>query len=264
MKRLLFGFGALLLVSGCAGMTTPKVGGGDSGVASGSASQTSSQGTKELHRCAAPIATIALVKSEDQNQQVFMLGQLPPDPLPAMRLIAQQSGCFRIVNRDAALRAAQTERALAGSGQLKAGSRMGGGQIVAADYTILTEVLLSNQNASGANAGAILGSFLPFGAVLGAVAGGVRTQEATVLLTVVDNRTTEQLSTATGKASGTSFSLGGGGVGFGGGVLAGAGAGGYENTDQGKVVIAAMVDALNNVEPLIPAVSTAKASLRRK
>jgi hypothetical protein len=92
--------------------------------------------------------------------------------------------------------------------------------------------------------------FVPYvGGVASLVAGGVRFQEAEVLLTLVDNHTSEQITTTTGKASGTSFSLGGGG--FGGGV--GGMAGGFADTDQGKVVMGAMVDAVNQIVPQVAA-----------
>lgn len=181
---------------------------------------------------------------------------LPGNPLPAMRLIAQQSGCFRVVNRDVALKAMQTERELAVSGELKPGSKFHKGQVTPSDYTILVEVIVNNRNAAGAGGllGGILGAFIPGGQMLGMAAGGINSSEAEVVLTLINNRTSEQETVTTGKASGMSFG-GLGGV-LGGGVLAGAG--GYQNTDQGKVVMGAMVDATNQ---LIPYVESARPRL---
>lgn len=224
-----------------------KIGGGSASPVSGAASETSSSSSVELQRCTAPKATIAIELAGAQNQQVFYVNQLPPDPLPAMRLIAQQTGCFRIVHRDVALRNIEAERRLNQAGELRSGSNFGGGQIVAADYTLLLEVVVNNPNTSGSS---FIGGGL-IGLAIAGIAASNRTHEAGVILTVVDNRTSLQLSSASGKASGKSFNLGGlfgaaGGVG--GGII---GAGGYENTDQGKVVMGAMIDAMNATIPHI-------------
>ncbi len=249
--RTLLALTSALALAGCIpGAVT--VGGGKDGPVTGSAGQGQAQGTAELRRCPAPIATVALELSGSQNKEVFVLNQLPPDPLPAMRLIAQQSGCFRIVNRDVALRNIEAERRLEQAGQLKKGSGFGGGQIVAADYTVIVEVIVSNPNAGGARAGGFLANFGLTGAVLGGVLGGIRTQEAGVVLTLIDNRSSVQEASASGKASGSSLDISGILGGASGGTLGVVGAGGYENTDQGKVVMGAMIDALNNLTPLVP------------
>ncbi len=163
-----------------------------------------------------------------------------------MRLIAQQSGCFRIVNRDIALQSLQTERALQQQGQLQAGSNFGGGQVVAADYVVMVEILVNNKSSGGIGASAL--GFIPYvGGVASLVASGIKFQEAQVLLTLVDNHTSVQMMSATGKGSGSSFNLGG--------SISTVQAGGYMDTDQGKVVMAAMIDGLNQ---LIPQMNVAK------
>lgn len=251
IRTRIFTLMAVAALAGCV-PNAVTVGGGKDGPVTGSAGQGQAEGTVELRRCPAPIATVALELSRSQNKEVFFVNQLPSDPLPAMRLIAQQSGCFRIVHRDIAFRNIETERRLEQSGELKKGSGFGGGQIVAADYTVLVEVIVSNPNAGGARAGAVLGAFGLTGMVLGGVLGGIRTQEAGVVLTLVDNRSSLQEASASGKASGSSFDLGGILGGASGGAFGVGGAGGYENTDQGKVVMGAMIDALNNLTPLVP------------
>lgn len=234
---------ALALSLGACGV---QVGGGQTGPVTGSAGPTGSAGTVALQRCAAPFTTVAL--ATEQQPTILVSWGLPSNPLPAMRLVAQQSNCFRLVNRDVGMQAMHTERALAAQGELRSGSNFGRGQVIAADYTIMVEVLVNNSSAGGIGAGMAL-AMIPFvGGFASLAASGMRSQEAQVLLTLVDNRTSEQLMTATGKASGTSWSLGGGG--FGGGV--GGLAGGYMDTDQGKVVMGAMIDALNQLQPQIP------------
>jgi hypothetical protein len=76
--------------------------------------------------------------------------------------------------------------------------------------------------------------------VLGAIAGGIRTNEANTMLMLTDNRSGVQISAAQGSSSNTDFSVGA--VLFGGG-----GVSGYTNTRQGKVVIAAFTDSFNQM-----------------
>lgn len=240
------------LLSACA--SGVKVGGGSDSPVSGSAGNAGSSGTVALRHCARPVATIAI---ETQQQPTVLVSYgLPPNPLPALRLIAQQSGCFRIVNRDIAMQTMKAERELAHSGELVKGSNFGGGQVVAADYVVQAELLVNQQNASGMGGAGALATFIPYvGGFIGAAAAGTHTSEAQVQLTLYNNRTSVQESVASGQASGTSFSLGGGFGGFGGGVAGLGGAGGYENTDQGKVVMGAMVDAFNHLVPQITALA---------
>lgn len=218
------------------------VGGGTGSPVSGSAGPVSSNGSVELNRCTKPVATVAI--STDQQPSTLVSYGLPANPLPAMRLIAQQSNCFRIVNRDVALQRIQTEQALANSGQLRPGSGFGAGQLVAADYTIMVEILVNSSNSGGVGAAAASygASFIPYvGGLASMVAGGIEFKEAQVLLTVVDNHTSLQVISATGNGSGTGFSLGA--------AFSSTSAGGYMDSDQGKVVMAAMVDAVNKLIP---------------
>jgi len=156
------------------------------------------------------------------------------------------------VHRDVALDAISTERKLAKSGELQKGSNFGAGQLVAADYTIIPEITFSQDNSGGIGAGVL--SFIPYvGGIAGLAAAGMKFSEAQVLLTLVDNRTGVQKAVASGTASGRSFG-GLGGV-FGATSVA---AGGYQNTDQGKVVIAAMIDAMNNLRPHLSPTTAAR------
>lgn len=231
------------LVVALAGCVT--VGGGNNdGAVSGSAGTAGREGSVELKRCGGPVATVAM-SGQNLDQQALAAYGLA-SPLPALRLIMQQSGCVRIVHRDVALQAMRTERELAEEGELAEGSDFGSGQMIAADYTVLPEILFSEGNAGGV--GGALASFggifgLP-GTIAGAAAAGVRFKEAQVLLTLVDNRTGQQLAVASGTASGTDF----GGLG---GVIGTTSAvgGGYTNTNEGKVVMGAMVDAFNGLVP---------------
>ena len=82
-----------------------------------------------------------------------------------------------------------------------------------------------------------------FGSIGSAIGGNLSSKEASTVLTLVDNRSGVQLAAAEGSAK--SWDLGAVGSMFGGG-LGGVG-GGYSNTAQGKVIVAAFVDSYNGI-----------------
>jgi hypothetical protein len=91
----------------------------------------------------------------------------------------------------------------------------------------------------------LLGGLIGGGAgrALAMVGGATKTREASVLLTMIDNRSSVQIAASEGSASKTDF--GGFGALFG---TAGAGGlGAYTNTPQGKVIAAAFMDAYNGM-----------------
>ncbi len=164
--------------------------------------------------------------------------------VPALRLIIQQSNCFVIVDRGRGLAARNREMALMRGEEGRAGSNVGTGQIAAADYTMIPEVILSDRG--GTRAGGGLGGLLGrtgAGAVVGALAGGISTNEAGAILTLVDNRSTVQLAAAEGYSKNVDFA--GMGAIFGG--AGGGGAGAYTSTPQGKVIFAAFTDSYNKM-----------------
>ena len=95
---------------------------------------------------------------------------------------------------------------------------MGGGQIRAADYVLLADVIAQDNNSSGGGVGAALGGMLggSFGAAVGGL--GVRNQTAQTTLALTNVRTTESLSSE-GNARNRNFTWGGAGF-LGGGGLA--------------------------------------------
>ncbi len=82
-----------------------------------------------------------------------------------------KSKCFTLVDRGKGLAAAQQERALASGGELRGGSNIGKGQMKAADYVLVPDVAMKNNNSGGKRIGALLGGVLP--GIAGVVAGGV-------------------------------------------------------------------------------------------
>ena len=75
------------------------------------------------------------------------------------------------------------------------------------------------------------------------LAAQVKFKEAQVVLLLTDNETTEQLSSSTGSARTTDLGIGGLAIGRAGGA---AGIG-WSNTNEGKVIAAAFLDAHNNL-----------------
>jgi len=232
-----------VVLAGCEA-SQPKVGSDQARTAAtGSAGGAAAQNVNaKLGRCDRPAGTIALVEDTSLDwYRAYMDKYRLGSTSPVLRLLIQQSNCFIVVERGRAMANMQQERALQQSGEMRQNSNFGKGQMVAADYSLTPEVLMSARGTSGL--GAALGGFGGRLGVLGAVAGGIQTNEAAVMLTLVDNRSGVQVAAAEGSSSNTDFNLGAvlvGSSGFG-------GAGGYTNTPQGKVVTAAFTDAYNNI-----------------
>jgi len=225
-------------VSGCSNMDMGNASAKTE--ATGSAGGANSQGANsKLEHCDAPLGTIAVV--EDTTQPWY--GQLTNQyhlgaTTPVLKLLIQQSNCFVVVDRGRAMKNMMQERQLNQSGELRSNSNFGKGQMVSADYSLTPSITFSNNNAGGV--GAAVGGLLgPVGAVVG---GGVRSKEASTLLTLDDNRSSVQLAAAEGSAKNWDFAGMGGMFGS-----LGAVGGGYSNTAEGKVIVAAFMDSLNGV-----------------
>ena len=241
---------ASLALAGC--VSTGPTLGDNKGTVSGAAGGTAAQGQNtSLEKCTDTLGTMAL--QEDINApwytqlRQYNLGST----VPVLRLMIQQSNCFVIVERGAGLQAMERERNLMRGDEGRAGSNMGGGQMVAADYLMRPSIQFSGKTGGG---GGGLGGLLP--GALGAVAGNVGVNEASTTLLMVDIRSGVQISAAEG--SGKNYDFGLFGSAFTGG-LAGAG-GGYSNTPRGKVVVAAFADSYNQ---MVKALRTYKAQTVR-
>jgi curli biogenesis system outer membrane secretion channel CsgG len=209
------------------------------GKVSGSAGPEGSKGeTAAVEKCTTPKGTIAVNEPQDAaTTQLRNLGLT--SPLPLLRLIIQQSNCFQIVERGRAMQNIIQERELAESGLLQGGSNMGKGQLVTADFVLTPDVVYSSDNTGGMG-GAIGGLFGPLGAAIG---GGFKTKAAQTSLLLADARSGLQVASATGAAQKKDFAIGGGG--FGGGV--GGTLGGYQNTPQGRIIAASLLDNWNEI-----------------
>ena len=210
-------------------------------VATGSAGGASTQNANsKLEKCQTTLGTMAIYEDTSEPWFQRLTNDLRlPSTVPILRLMAQQSNCFVIVERGKAMKQMLRERQLMQSGEMRGGSNFGKGQIVAADYTVTPSITFSSGNTGGV--GAAIGGLLgPVGAVIG---GGLKTSDASTVLTLIDNRSGVQLAAAEGSARNTDFNLLGGL--FGGGV--GGGIGAYAKTPEGKVIAAAFMDSMNNM-----------------
>ena len=231
---------ALGALAGC-GKQKTELGQGGSVVTGSAGPAGAASAPHELMKCDAPVATMALV--ENPNGYVMTGSQhLPQSPLPLVRLIAQQSGCFRVVDRAAGLKATVQEQELKDAGILrKEGSTVHKGKGYEAQYTITPSLTFSEQDA-GRDVGGIL-SQIPVLSRLAGYAEHVKLKEAQVALLLTDNETTEQVAAATGSVRVTDLGMGGLIL----GRLGGAAGAGWSNSNEGKVIAAAFLDAHNQL-----------------
>jgi curli biogenesis system outer membrane secretion channel CsgG len=238
---------------GCGNMTAVQMG-DDSArtLATGSAGGATSQhANAQLQHCDKLLGTLAVVEDHNSHWYYELTREYKlTSTVPLIRLLVQQSNCFVVVERGRAFDQMQTERALNQAGELRQGSNFGARQVVAADYSLNPMISFSQKDAGGL--GSAL-SVLPYGiGVLGALAGNLQFREAATTLTLVDNRSGIQLAAAEGSSSKTDFGALAGIFGSaGGGIL-----GGYTNTAEGKLLVAAFADTYNR---LVSAVKNYKA-----
>ena len=241
-SRLLACAAVAALALGIAGCGKKKTELGEGGsVVTGSAGPAGAQNAAhELVRCDAPVATLALV--ENPNGYTMASGyNLPSSPVPLVRLIAQQSGCFRIVDRAAGLKATIQEQELKRDGVTSDVVKVRKGQGYAAQYTITPSLTFSERDA-GRELGGVM-SHIPVLNKFVGLADSVKLKEAQVALLLTDNETTEQIAAATGSVRVTDLGMGGLMLGRAGGA---AGAG-WSTSNEGKVIAAAFLDAHNNL-----------------
>lgn len=230
-----------LLLAGC-GKSSTSLGEGGS-VISGSAGPAGAHhASRELVKCDAPVATLALV--ENPNGYAYSSGsyQLPSSPVPLIRLLAQQSGCFRVVDRAAGLKATVREQELKDAGILRQqGNTVHKGRGYEAQYSLTPSLTFSERDA-GRQIGGILQAIPYLNKLVGA-AEQVKLKQAQAALLLTDNETTEQVAAATGSVEVADLGVGGTML----GKLGGAAGAGWSNSNEGKVIAAAFLDAHNQL-----------------
>jgi curli biogenesis system outer membrane secretion channel CsgG len=210
--------------------------------ASPTAQEQRAEKTAQLPVCEKKLGTLAVVEPERKWWIEYQLDS----PEALLKIYVNQSKCFTLLDRGAGMAAAKAERELASEGELRRGSNIGKGQVKAADYVLVPDLVSKNANSGGNAIGGIIGGML--GGVAGAALGGINLKKKTadVVLTVTDVRSSEQMAMTEGHATKTDLSWGGGGGAFFGGFAA-AGASGYANTEIGQVISLAYLDAYNKL-----------------
>jgi curli biogenesis system outer membrane secretion channel CsgG len=231
--------GATSAASAEGGITGYKQGQGSTPV-TGAAGTGGSSGDAVQH-CNKPMGALAVVEPQDYIMQSLNRYGLQ-SPTSLIRMMVQQSNCFIVVERGVGMQNVMQERDLAASGQLRQGSNMGGGQMVTADFILTPNVIFQENNAGGVG-GALGGVLSRKNPLLGAVAGGLKFKEAQTSMLLADARSGVQVAAAEGSTRKADLALGGALFGaYGGGAV-----GGYGNTNEGKIIAAALLDNYNKV-----------------
>ncbi len=209
-----------------------------------SAQQQRAEKTAQIPVCGKKLGTITVLEPEDHWWRSYQL----ESPAALIKLFVSKSKCFTLVDRGKGLAAMQAERDLASSGELRNRSNLGKGQMKAADYALVPDLISNNSDAGGTNIAGALGGLL--GGRVGSALGGVnmKKKSADVLLTVTDMRSSEQLAMAEGHATKTDIGFSGGGWGMLSSSLAGAGGvSSYTNTEIGQVMTMAYLQAYTDL-----------------
>ncbi|RPE79751.1 CsgG/HfaB family protein [Vulcaniibacterium tengchongense] len=211
-----------------------------------SAQELRAEKVAQIPVCARKLGTISVVEPEDATD--WWTGQQLPAPSKLIKVFVNKSRCFTLLDRGVGMEAAMRERELAYGGELRGRSNVGKGQIKAADYVMVPDLIARNNDAGGNGVGALIGGLL--GGSRGAALGGAlsfRKKTADVVLTVTDVRSSEQVAMAEGNATKTDIGFGAGVGLFGGSGLGGAGLGGYANTEIGQVITMAYLQAYTDI-----------------
>lgn len=193
----------------------------------------------EIPHCERSLGTVAIHEPDTDWWTKMELGS----PTAIIKTYVAQSGCFKLVDRGAGMQAAEQERAYAAKGTLRRGSNIGAGQVRAADYILVPDLVTHNQNAGGNAIGGLLGVLIP--GVGGVIASGINfnSKNATTTLALTSVRSSEQVAVAEGHAKKTDVSWGGGAGAIGSTGIGGIGGGSYNNTEAGQVIALSFLDA---------------------
>ncbi len=198
-----------------------------------------------LAHCDKRMGSMAITEG-DGNAQALTSAGLPRSMAPLVRHMLSRTHCFIVVDRGAAFTLLEQERKLRSQQGLETEAQAK--NLQTADYVMRAEIVFAEQT-DGAK-GLLAGMF---GNVIGGVGGQYNKKEAVVLLSVVDARTSEIVSSVFGRGTTESASLGSA-------VLASGGVlvdGGWADTPQAKTVAAALVDAWNRTLPRLPVTEAA-------
>src|SRR5256885_3353505 len=161
----------------------------------------------QIPTCDKRIGSLAVTEPENKWWLAYNL----ESPEALIKVFVSQSKCFTLLDRGKGLAAAQQERALAGSGEMRGGSNVGKGQMKAADYVLVPDVVTKNSNSGGRNLGGLVGGLL--GGVAGGLGGGVSFKSKTpdVVRSLTAEAPTQQVALQQGHSKKTDLGWGAGG-----------------------------------------------------
>lgn len=210
----------------------------------GTAQEKRAEKSAEIPVCEKRLGSIAVVEPETDWWREAGLGS----PEALIKVFVRKSNCFALVDRGKGMQALQAERSLAASGDLRGGSNIGQGQIKAADYVLVPDLISSNSRAGGNSIGGLVGGLMGHRKA-GAVFGGLNLKKKTadVVLTVTDVRSSEQVAAVEGHAKKTDIGWGARGALFSTSGFGSAGATGYSDTEIGQVITLAYLQAYTDL-----------------
>lgn len=194
-----------------------------------------------IPKCARKLGTISVIEPEGDVH--WWTQQQLPSPTKLIKVFVNKSGCFTLLDRGMGMNAAMRERALAAGGELRGGANVGKGQVKAADYVMVPDLISANRDAGGSALSALAGGLI--GGGTGRLVGSINISSKTsdVVLTVTDVRSSEQVAMTEGHGEKNDIGLGASGKFFGNQGMGAAGVGGYANTTIGQVITMAYLDA---------------------
>jgi curli biogenesis system outer membrane secretion channel CsgG len=210
----------------------------------GRAQQQRQQASAQIPVCQRPLGTLSVVEPDVGTH--WWSGYQLPEPSRLIKAYVARSRCFTLVDRGSGMAASQYERDLAAAGQLRNRSNVGRGQVRAADYVMVPDLVSHNADAGGNAIGGLLSGLV--GGRAGQLIGGMnlRSKTADVVLSVTDVRSSEQVAIAEGSARKNDISFSGRGTSWG-SNLSSAGVGGYANTEIGQVIAMAYLHAYSQI-----------------
>src|SRR6476661_4087032 len=98
------------------------------------------QKAAQIPVCSRNLGTLAVVEP-DTN---WWGGAQLPSPAALVKVFVSRSHCFTLLDRGKGMHAMQAERELAANGDLRGGSNIGKGQVKAADYVLVPDLVSQN------------------------------------------------------------------------------------------------------------------------
>ena len=140
-----------------------------------------------IPQCDQKFGTLAIVEPETPTYWWREYNLENPEAL--IKLYVNKSGCFTLVDRGDGLDMRRAERGLADSDELQVSSNIGKGQMVAADYFLVPDLIAKDSDSGGRGLAGAIGGKL--GGKLGGLLGGIKTKtlEADTILTLTNART---------------------------------------------------------------------------